>query len=82
MERILLRNMILSVSFLFLTAPFLSAAEQSAVQDNTILFEIGKQDGSASEFALYPDRFGEFLRKFSGVKTYYVGYSEAGSCLK
>ncbi len=69
---------LLSVLLMAFAAPCPSSAKPSAVPDGKILFEIGKQDGSASEFALYPDRFGEFLRKFSGVKTYYVGYSDAG----
>lgn len=41
------------------------------------LFEIGKQDNSASEFALYPDQYESFLARFGGVKTLYVGYSTA-----
>lgn len=39
------------------------------------LFEIGRQDNSAAEFALYPDQYNRFLARFSGEKTYYVGYS-------
>ena len=35
-----------------------------------VLFEIGKQNGSPSEFALYPDRYKQFLIDFSGVKRY------------
>jgi predicted alpha-1,2-mannosidase len=42
---------------------------------NKVLFEIGRQDGSAAEFALYPDRYEDFLSKFSGEKSYYAGYS-------
>lgn len=45
---------------------------------NKILFEIGSQDGSASEFALYPDRYDAFLATFGGEKSYYVGYSSPG----
>lgn len=33
-----------------------------------VIFEIGKQNGSPSEFALYPDRYKQFLIDFSGVK--------------
>jgi predicted alpha-1,2-mannosidase len=39
------------------------------------LFEIGIQDSSASEFALYPNRYDAFLAQFGGEKSYYVGYS-------
>ncbi|MDR2816952.1 MAG: hypothetical protein LBB62_09670, partial [Proteiniphilum sp.] len=42
---------------------------------NKVLFEIGRQDNSASEFALYPDQYDSFLANFSGEKSYYVGYS-------
>lgn len=44
---------------------------------NKILFEIGKKDGSAAEFALYPDRYKSFLAGFGGEKAFYVGYSTA-----
>jgi predicted alpha-1,2-mannosidase len=40
-----------------------------------VLFEIGRQDGSAAEFALYPNQYDAFLAQFSGEKSYYVGYS-------
>lgn len=40
-----------------------------------VVFKIGKEDGSASEFSLYPAGYEGFLAKFSGLKTYYVGYS-------
>lgn len=42
------------------------------------LFEIGKRDASASEFALYPDQYKSFLARFGGEKYYYVGYSTPG----
>lgn len=44
---------------------------------NKVLFEIGKEDGSAAEFALYPDQYKRFLAGFGGEKSYYVGYSTA-----
>ncbi len=40
-----------------------------------ILFEVGKRDSSAAEFALFPDRYKSFLAAFGGEKSYYVGYS-------
>ncbi|MDR1122033.1 MAG: hypothetical protein LBM08_14100, partial [Dysgonamonadaceae bacterium] len=46
-----------------------------AFSQNKVLFEIGRQDGSASEFALYPNRYDAFLAQFGGEKSYYVGYS-------
>ena len=45
---------------------------------NKILFEIGKQDNSAAEFALYPDNYKSFLANFGGEKSFYVGYSTPG----
>lgn len=39
------------------------------------LFEVGKRDGTAAEFALYPDRYKSFLAGFGGEKSYYIGYS-------
>lgn len=42
---------------------------------NKVLFEIGKQDNSAAEFALYPDNYKSFLANFGGEKSFYVGYS-------
>ena len=45
---------------------------------NKVLFEIGKQDNSAAEFALYPDNYNSFLANFGGEKSFYVGYSSAG----
>ena len=50
----------------------------NATAANHVLFEIGKKDGAASEFALAPDQYKKFLMKNSGVKTYYIGYSDAG----
>ena len=44
---------------------------------NKVLFEIGKQDNSAAEFALYPDNYNSFLANFGGEKSFYVGYSSA-----
>lgn len=41
-----------------------------------VLFEIGKQNQSSSEFAHYPDRYKQFLMSFLGVKRYAVGYSQ------
>ena len=40
-----------------------------------VLFEIGRQDNSAAEFALYPDNYKSFLANFGGEKSFYVGYS-------
>lgn len=45
--------------------------------ENKVLFEIGKQDNSAAEFALYPDNYKSFLASFGGEKSFYVGYSTA-----
>lgn len=42
-----------------------------------ILFEIGQQDHSAAEFALYPNQYESFLANFGGEKSFYVGYSTA-----
>lgn len=42
-----------------------------------VLFEIGKQDGKASEFALSPGDYKNFLAGFGGEKSYYVGYTTA-----
>lgn len=39
------------------------------------LFEIGQQDASAAEFALYPNQYKSYLARFGGEKYYYVGYS-------
>ena len=41
-----------------------------------VLFEIGKKDNSAAEFALSPDKYKNFLIDFSGVKHFAVGYSK------
>ena len=38
-----------------------------------VLFEIGKKDNSAAEFALSPDKYKNFLIDFSGVKHFAVG---------
>ncbi|MCD8267531.1 MAG: hypothetical protein LUD46_03105 [Parabacteroides sp.] len=43
--------------------------------ENKVLFEIGRQDNSAAEFALYPDNYKSFLANFGGEKSFYVGYS-------
>lgn len=43
--------------------------------EGKVLFEIGKQDQSAAEFALYPDQYESFLARFGGEKSFYVGYS-------
>jgi predicted alpha-1,2-mannosidase len=45
---------------------------------NKILFEIGRQDNSASEFALYPNQQDAFTANFGGEKSYYAGYSSPG----
>lgn len=57
--------------FLFL----LQAVSFNAFPANSRLFEIGKRDGSSSEFALYPDRYKNYLADFGGESVYYVGYS-------
>lgn len=44
-----------------------------------LLFEIGKQNGSPSEFALYPNRYKQFLIDFSGIKRYAVGHSQSST---
>lgn len=54
---------------------FLSVNVQAA---NKVLFEIGKQDNSAAEFALYPDNYTRFLANFGGEKSFYVGHSTVG----
>lgn len=48
-----------------------------ASAENQTLFEIGKKDHSASEFALSPNQYQGFLAQFTGEKSYYVGYSTA-----
>lgn len=40
-----------------------------------VLFEIGKHDRSAAEFALFPGQYDRFLANFGGEKSFYVGYS-------
>lgn len=60
--------------FLFL---FLFLFSFGAYGGNKVLFEIGKQDNSAAEFALYPDSYNSFLSNFGGEKSFYVGYSTA-----
>lgn len=47
----------------------------SALCMERLLFEIGKRDHSAAEFALSPDGYSSFLAQFGGEKSYYVGYS-------
>lgn len=47
------------------------------IAGDKILFEIGKPDQSAAEFALYPDAYPNFLASFGGEKSFYVGYSSA-----
>lgn len=42
---------------------------------NQVLFEIGRQDGKSTEFALSPDQYKNFLAGFGGEKSFYVGYS-------
>lgn len=41
------------------------------------LFEIGRKDGKAAEFALSPNHYKNFLIDFTGVKHYAVGYSQS-----
>lgn len=48
-------------------------------QAGNVLFEIGTKDNSAAEFALYPDKYKNFLMGFSGVKHFAVGYSRPSS---
>ncbi len=43
---------------------------------SSIIFEIGKKDGQSSEFALFPDKYDQYLSRFGGEKIFYVGYSE------
>lgn len=61
---------LLLLLFLFLSSSGLSSG-------NKVLFEIGQQDNSAAEFALYPDNYNSFLANFGGEKSFYVGYSTA-----
>lgn len=42
---------------------------------NKVLFEIGQKDNTPSEFALYPNKYKNFLVDYGGVKSYWVGYS-------
>lgn len=42
-----------------------------------ILFEIGKKDNSAKEFALSPNKYKNFLIDFTGIKHFAVGYSKS-----
>jgi hypothetical protein len=62
-----LKHLLLSAIFILCVA--------EVFPHNKVLFEIGRQDDSASEFALYPDQYDSFLANFSGEKSYYVGYS-------
>lgn len=57
-------------------AALLSATHSQA---GNVLFEIGTKDNSAAEFALYPDKYKNFLMGFSGVKHFAVGYSRPSS---
>lgn len=62
---------------LFTILSLLSVNVYSSTTDSNVLFEIGKKDGSASDFALYPDKYKNFLVDYSGVKHFAVGYSES-----
>lgn len=53
---------------------FLVIGAGNSKADN-VLFEIGKRDHSAAEFALYPNGYQDFLANFGGDKSFYVGYS-------
>ena len=44
-------------------------------QADSLLFEIGKKDNSAAEFALAPNHYRDFLMHFSGVKHLQTGPS-------
>ncbi len=62
------------MKYAFVTLFFIFNIFHLSAQNKT-LFEIGRQDGKASEFALAPDGYAGFLAGFSGEKSYYVGYS-------
>lgn len=51
-------------------------AMANGTQAGNILFEIGRKDGKAAEFALSPNHYKNFLIDFTGVKHYAVGYSQ------
>lgn len=60
------------------TLMMLGAFAVHAGEKEQVLFEIGKQDNSAAEFALSPNEYTKFLANFGGEKSYYVGYSTPG----
>lgn len=48
-----------------------------ATAQNKVLWQIGKADNSAAEFALAPDQYKNFVAGFGGENSvYYVGYSK------
>ena len=59
----------------FFTIACLLALANGTQAGNT-LFEIGRKDGKAAEFALSPNHYKNFLIDFTGVKHYAVGYSQ------
>ena len=63
------------MNHLFLFLIFTICSPVLLLSQNKLLFEIGKHDGSASEFALYPNHYDRFLADFGGEKFYYIGYS-------
>lgn len=63
--------------FLFLCLSLCSSLGWAKPQSK-VLFQIGQQDQSATEFALYPNQYDSFLASFGGVKSFYVGYSTVG----
>ena len=62
------------MKYLFLIL-FILLSSPGIYGGNKVLFEIGRQDNSAAEFALYPDNYKSFLANFGGEKSFYVGYS-------
>lgn len=68
-KRILMKK---HLSCLLLAACLLGHTDTQA---DSLLFEIGKKDNSAAEFALAPNHYRDFLMHFSGVKHLQTGPS-------
>src|SRR5699024_6627418 len=69
-----LRMLCYVLSFIFLTIPF---AEAQKVSAQKVLWQIGQADHSASEFALAPSGYKNFLKNDFGWedKFYLIGFS-------
>ena len=74
MFHLTLKNNFIQMKHIFLFL-FLFAYSSVLFSQNKVLFEIGQQNGSASEFALYPNHYDSFLAGFGGEKFYHVGFS-------